>query len=408
MGADKTAHAVGTLRAMPSDASDDEGATGPPPDPLDRVWLHPSELGSMRGAPARDPHTGTSRWRMGLVALAGAGVAAVVLLTVGAFDSSSRSQRSAGTVRTATVATSGGAAAAALGSVVAVKSAGKEGSGVSLGSSEVLTNAHLVAARADVQVVTRDGRARQARVVGTDPDTDLALLDVKGGGLDGMPLAAMPPGKGARVLALAAHAETGRRTSTGVVSSVDELVTDNNGVVLVGLLRTDLDRDDSVAGGALLDSDGALVGILTAPPGSTKTGLAVPIDTARDVAMQLRVNGHAMHGWMGVAGTDASDRPQQGAPRSGVAVQEVVPLGPANRSGIASGDVIVAVAGRAVAGISDLMAEVRERRPGDRVELTVWRHGKNQKKSVQLADDGAWQSAGGGTGETTGSGSNGT
>jgi putative serine protease PepD len=383
---------------MPSDASDDEGATGPPPDPLDRVWLHPSELGSTRPAAAGDAHAGTRRRRMGLMALAAAGVAAVVLLTVGAFDSSSGSHRSAGTVRT--VVTSGGAAAAALGSVVAVKSAGTEGAGVSLGGSEVLTNAHLVAARADVQVVTRDGRAWQARVVGTDPDTDLALLDVKDGGLAGMPIAAMPPVKGARVIALAVHAKTGRRTDTGVVSSVDELATDNNGVVLAGLLRTDLDRDDSAGGGALLDSDGALAGILIAPPGSTKTGLAVPIDSARDVAAQLRVNGHAMHGWLGVAGTDASDGQRHGAPRSGVAVKDVVPQSPAGRSGIASGDVIVAVAGRTVGGISDLMAEVRERRPGDRVELTVWRHGKNQNTSVQLGDDGAWQGAGAGTGAT--------
>ncbi|HEX2737056.1 MAG TPA: S1C family serine protease, partial [Acidimicrobiia bacterium] len=355
--------------------------------------------------PGSEANAGTRLWRMGLVALAGAGAVAVVLLTVGAFDSSSGSHRSAGTVRT--VMTSGGTAAAALGSVVAVKSAGTEGAGVSLGGSEVLTNAHLVAARADVQVVTRDGRARQARVVGTDPDTDLALLDVKDGGLAGMPIAAMPPDKGTRVVAIAVHAETGRRTDTGVVSSVDELTTDNNGVVLAGLLRTDLARGAGDGGGALLDSDGALVGILIAPPGSTKTGLAVPIDSARDVAAQLRVNGHAMHGWLGVAGTDASDRPQHGAPRSGVAVKDVVPQSPAGRSGIASGDVIVAVAGRNVAGISGLMAEVRERRPGDRVELTVWRHGKNRNKSVQLGDDAAWQGAGAGTG-ATGKTNNGT
>ncbi len=342
---------------------------------------------------------------MGLLALAGAGAAAVVLLTIGVFDSSSGSHHSAGTVRT--VVTSGGTAAAALGSVVAVKSTGTEGAGVSLGGSEVLTNAHLVAARADVQVVTRDGRVRQARVVGTDPDTDLALLDVKDGGLAGMPIAALPPDKGAQVVALAIHSETGRRTDTGVVSSVDELATDSNGVVLAGLLRTNLARDDSAGGGALLDSDGALVGVLIAPPGSTKTGLAVPIDSARDVAAQLRVNGHAMHGWLGIAGTDASDRPQHGAPRSGVAVKEVVPQSPAGRSGIASGDVIMAVAGRSVAGISDLMAEVRERRPGDRVELTVWHHGKNRKQSVQLGDDGAWQGAGTGTG-ATGNTNNGT
>jgi S1-C subfamily serine protease len=69
--------------------------------------------------------------------------------------------------------------------------------------------------------------------------------------------------------------------------------------------------------------------------------------------------------------------------------------------------VIVAVAGRNVAGISGLMAEVRERRPGDRVELTVWRHGKNRNKSVQLGDDAAWQGAGAGTG-ATGKTNNGT
>jgi S1-C subfamily serine protease len=164
------------------------------------------------------------------------------------------------------------------------------------------------------------------------------------------------------------------------------------GTVVVGLFDTGTNSGRRHSGGAVLDERGRLVGILTVPSGASASGLALPIDTARDVAEQLEATGSAAHAWLGVTGSDETERAAGGA-----RVEAVAPASPGEKAGLASGDVIVAVSEgestTSVSSMADLMAEVRGRRPGHSLELTVVREGAERHMPVALSqktspDDG--------------------
>ena len=152
-----------------------------------------------------------------------------------------------------------------------------------------------------------------------------------------------------------ARGDTGRAwVSSGVVSVVNQLVADPNGTSYAGLIGTDTSANADEAGGALLDGDGAVIGILTASPDA----MAVPIDIARGVADQLGSSGKAAHGWLGVWGAAVLDRAG-----GGVRVEQVAGYSPALKAGIVPGDIITAVGDDAVADLGDLVAAVRRRAP---------------------------------------------
>lgn len=374
---------------MPDHDDEDDGASGPPPDPLDRLWFHPSELRSFLGSPTRSTR-GPQRRRSALVGLAAAGalVATVGLVVVsGALDSGNDTALPGGID-----ARGGGAAARVVAiagaSVVTVQVTGAEGrataSGVCIDNEVVLTSAHALEGATAVTVVAQDETSLPAVVAGADPETDLALLRV-----DSLAVPAARAGssddlrEGHAVLAVA----TGTRSkpqwvSAGTVEGLDEFVVTAAGTVIVGLIDTGTSAGRRHSGGAVLDERGRLVGILTVPRG-TSSGLAMPIDTARDVAEQLAATGSAAHAWLGVTGADDTERAGGGA-----RVEQVLPASPAEKAGIASGDVIVAVSDgestTSVSSMADLMAEVRDRRPGHSLELTVLREGAKRHMPVAL------------------------
>ena len=367
---------------MPDNDPDDKSSGGLPPDPSDRIWVHPSELTSFV-ATSRPRSSRRARW----VALAtGLGVVAAVagiatIMTVN--DSSPSAPRArSGAVRriVATMAPSVVAVRAARGDQTS------QASGVCVQAGQIVTSAHALDGASAVAVVTSDGRTLPADVVATDPVSDLAVLTADGrttqpaqlGGSAGLEV-------GQQVVGIAAG--SGRRpwVDVGEIGSFNRAFVWGDGVSVPGLIQTNMTAGKEHSGGALVDSRGAVVGILVVPPDSSTAGLALPIDQAREVAAQLTARGSVEHGWLGVWATDDNDRAGGGA-----RVQGVVPGSPADHAGMQQGDVIVEVgkAGTmtAVASVSQLMSEVGKRKPGDRVSVTLYRDRGKRRVGIELGD----------------------
>jgi putative serine protease PepD len=369
---------------MPGDDPGDERAGGPPPDPSDRTWVHPSELTSFV-ATRRPRSSRRARWAAvaaGLAVVAAvAGVVAV--MSVNDTGDSSPQARSGAVQRVV---------AGLAPSVVAVRMARGEdtgrASGVCVQAGQVVTSAHALEGADSVSVVTADGRTLPAALTASDPATDLALLTVDGGSMHPAPLGASAGlDVGQQVIGVAASASGRHRwVDVGEIGSFNRaFVWGPESVSVPGLIETNMTAGEEHSGGALVDSRGTIVGILVVPPDSSTAGLAIPIDLARDVAAQLRARGSARHGWLGVWATDDTERVGGGA-----RVQGVVPGSPADDAGLEQGDVIVDVgkAGSttAVASVSQLMSEVGRRKPGERVNVTVFRDRGKRRIAVELGD----------------------
>ena len=368
---------------MPGNEPEDENSGGPPPDPSDRTWVHPTEMASFV-ATSRPRSSRRARW----VALA-AGLTVVAAV--------------AGVVAIMTVNDSGGPApqvrsgaiqrvvATLAPSIVAVRTtrgdATGHASGVCVQAGQVLTTAHAVDGADAVSIVTADGRTLPAVLDASDPVTDLAVLTVDGkstqpaqlGGSGGLEV-------GQQVVGVAAAASGRHRwVDVGEIGAFNRAFVWGQGVSVPGLIETDVTAGGEHSGGALVDSRGAVVGILVVPPDSSTAGLALPIDEARDVTAQLTAHGSAEHGWLGVWATDDASRVSGGA-----RVQGVVPGSPADDAGLVQGDVIVDVgkAGSttAISSVAQLMSEVGRRKPGEKVNVTLYRdHGK-RRVGVELGD----------------------
>ena len=367
---------------MPGNDPDDESSGGPPPDPSDRIWVHPSELTSFV-ARSRPRSTRRARWvalATGLAVVAAvAGVVAVMTVN----DSS----RSAARTRTGEVQR---IVATMAPSVVAVRTARGDGtgqaSGVCVQAGQVVTSAHALDGASAVAVVTSDGRTLPAGVVASDPISDLAVLTVDGRSTQPAQLGASAGLEvGQQVIAVAAGSGRHPWVDVGEIGAFNRAFVWNEGVSVPGLIQTNMTAGTQHSGGALVDRRGTVVGILVVPPDSSTAGLALPIDQARDVAAQLTARGSVEHGWLGVWATDDTDRVGGGA-----RVQGVVPGSPADHAGVEQNDVIVEVgkAGTttAVASVSQLMSEIGKRKPGDRVSMTLYRDRGKRRVGVELGD----------------------
>lgn len=229
------------------------------------------------------------------------------------------------------------------------------GSGVIVDSQGyILTNFHVVDGASDIEVTLHDGKTQQARVIGSDPESDLAILQVKAQNLPVIQFGSMDNLMvGDVVLAIGNPFGVGQTVTMGIVSALGRSHLGIN--TFENFIQTDAAINPGNSGGALIDAEGKLVGINTAiysrSGGSQGIGFAIPVSTARSVMEQIIRNGGVTRGWIGVEAqeitqdlADSFNLPDT----DGALIAGVVRRGPADNAGIRPGDVLLSVNGRPV------------------------------------------------------------
>ena len=257
---------------------DEDPTSGPRPDPLDRPWVHPSELRSFVANPLPPSPARPRDWVIGVVSAA-VGIAATLLVLVafGALGERTRSPLPPPVFTGANAPVDVGVAARVsqfvMPTVVTIRATGPAGttvaSGVAVSSNRVLTSAHVVAGATAIMVDTRFGSEYAGKTMGSDADTDLALLDVPDADLSFQPLARNAAEVGQPVVAVASTKGNAPYNAIDIISRLNLLVT-SNGSVLAGLLGAELTTTPETSGGGLFNTNGELVGILTARPASPR------------------------------------------------------------------------------------------------------------------------------------------
>ncbi|GAB5535818.1 MAG: trypsin-like peptidase domain-containing protein [Rubricoccaceae bacterium] len=256
----------------------------------------------------------------------------------------------------------------------------------------VLTNAHVVSRASRIGVGLHDKREFEAEVVGLDPTTDLAVLRLLEVGVDDpepLPVVALGDSDdvqvGQWVLAIGSPFRLRNTVTQGIVSATGrsglEIVRDE--FAIEDFIQTDAAINPGSSGGALVDFNGQVIGVVTAiatESGSYEGyGFAVPINLARRVAEDLISYGEVRRGYLGVEvrGVLQADARELGLDRvRGVRVVEVVGGGAADQGGVKPDDVLLEVGGRAVDEVEQFQSRLAQTRPGERVELTIWREGE--------------------------------
>jgi serine protease DegQ len=266
------------------------------------------------------------------------------------------------------------------------------GSGVLVSADGyLLTNQHVVDGADDIEVTLSDGRSASATVVGTDADSDLALLKVS---LDDLPV--IPFGDirnvavGDPVLAIGNPFNVGETVTSGIVSALDR---NQLGLSTIeNFIQTDAAINPGNSGGALVDAEGRLVGINTAifsrSGGSMGIGFAIPVDIAREVMDALIRDGQVTRGWIGVQPRDLTPEfadSFQLPVREGVLVTGVLRDGPAAQAGLKPGDVVTAIGGVKISNTAQLLRAVGALKPPSSAVLAVQRGSDAMTLSVPVA-----------------------
>ncbi|CAN5730160.1 Do family serine endopeptidase [soil metagenome] len=260
----------------------------------------------------------------------------------------------------------------------------------------VLTNNHVVANTSRVTVVLTDKREFDARVVGRDPNTDVAVLKIEGTNLPTVQLGRSDGLQvGDWVLALGYPLSLGETVTAGIVSAKGKSLgimrqSREADAPLEHFIQTDAAINPGNSGGPLVDLEGRVVGINTAIASPTGAyagyGFAVPIELARRVADDLIRHGSVRRPKLGVQIRDAAPADVEvfGLRDARGAVVASLPEGPAKEAGIQLGDVIVAVDGAPIKDTGDLMERVARRQPGEQVKLDLVRYGRQEQAAVRL------------------------
>jgi S1-C subfamily serine protease len=247
---------------------------------------------------------------------------------------------------------------------------------------------------ATIRAVFSDGSGSEARIVGRDPASDIAVLKVEKPGLvaaslgesDGLVV-------GDPVVAIGSPLGLAGTVTSGIVSALNRPVrlsgegSDTNAVI--SAVQTDAPINPGNSGGALVDATGAVIGINTAmlasggsgsSGGATGLGFAIPIDSVRAVAEELISTGKAVHATLGVNTRSVTD-----GSRDGALVLNVEPDGPGAKAGIREQDVVIAVNDKAVGSSEELQVAVDAHKPGDTITLEVVRNGSSTRIQATLA-----------------------
>ncbi|HVN50141.1 MAG TPA: trypsin-like peptidase domain-containing protein [Acidimicrobiales bacterium] len=408
---------------MLDDDHDDGSGLRPLPSPDDRLWRHPSEVGAVGGLPPTAPpgrahaprRTGRGRGiGMGVVwGLFGAAVTVAVLSSIGAFD-----RRPANVaveeVRVPITTTSDkvqSLTAKVLPSLVRVDTSTASGTVSGTGivfrtDGYILTTAENVHGAKRITVQLSDGTIVPAKLLGSDASSDVAVLRIARRKMQVAVLAAEDDvvlGEPAIAIACMADRPHTPDVSVGVVSAMGKRISVRDGRSLPDMIQTNVPSTGSDVGAALLDTSGAVIGLVattqahvTTADDTTTTALvdgtmatfqyATPISYARQIADELIATGHVVHAWLGVETSDLSGAQQAEIGQPGARVDRVVPDSPAQKAGLMASDVVVRVDRTRISSSAALVVELRGDRPGQSISISYVRDGTERVTTAKLVN----------------------
>ncbi|MFO1317287.1 MAG: trypsin-like peptidase domain-containing protein [Burkholderiales bacterium] len=265
------------------------------------------------------------------------------------------------------------------------------GSGVIVSSEGyVLTNHHVVEGADDIQLVLTDGRRISARIRGTDPESDLAVLKADAEGLPAMTFANSDNLQvGDVVLAIGNPFGLGNTVTLGIVSALGRNYLGVNR--FEDFIQTDAAINPGNSGGALVDTAGNLVGInstiYSQSGGSLGIAFSIPVSLARNVFEQIVRDGEVTRGWLGIVPAPVTAEAAKALSLvrpEGVVIREVEPGGPAARAGMQVFDVVVEIAGKPTRNVPQLLARIAELPPGSTAKVHIVRSGKDADVDVTV------------------------
>ncbi len=263
------------------------------------------------------------------------------------------------------------------------------GSGVIVSpNGYILTNQHVVEAADEIQIALADGQTLPAKVVGADPETDLAVLKIEASNLPAIVFADADSLKvGDWVLAVGNPFGVGQTVTAGIVSALGRTHLGIN--TFENFIQTDAAINPGNSGGALVDAAGNLVGVNSAiysrTGGSQGIGFAIPVSIARQVMEQIIKSGSVTRGWVGVEVQDMTPELAESFSlknTEGALIAGVLKGGPADTGGIRPGDILLAVNGKKVSDSASLLNLIAELQPGEAAQLTVAR--KQQSLDLKI------------------------
>lgn len=263
------------------------------------------------------------------------------------------------------------------------------GSGVVISpQGYVLTNNHVIETADEIEVALADGRKAAAKVVGTDPETDLAVVKIDLQNLPAITLGHAEQAKvGDVVLAIGNPFGVGQTVTMGIISALGRNHLGIN--TFENFIQTDAAINPGNSGGALIDASGNLLGINTAiysrSGGSLGIGFAIPVTTVKQVMESIISTGQVVRGWIGVEPQDITPELAESfglTRKSGAIIAGVLKGGPADKAGIRPGDILVAVEGKPVSDTSDMLNLIAELKPGNKAKMTVLR--KSQESTIDV------------------------
>jgi putative serine protease PepD len=277
---------------------------------------------------------------------------------------------------------------------------------------DIVTNDHVVQGSTQIRVGFSSGKTYPAKLVGTDPSTDIAVIRVQAPSSALQPLAFASSSSvavGDPAYAIGNPFGLDRTMTAGIVSATGRDIESPNGLTIANAIQADAPINHGNSGGPLLDRFGRVIGINAQIQGGTVdanvgVGFAIPSNTAKSVGDQLIATGHARHAWLGVqvATIDpTAAKLVRGVPAEGVAVTRVVKGSPAAKAGLKAaasqvtvngitvprgGDVIVSVDGKQISSSGELADAVALRKPGETLSLAVVRNGARREVAVTLGN----------------------
>ena len=401
---------------MPFDADDDDDTpvAGAPLPPDDRLWRHPSELGTPQNvapAPAGGgPDSSSTRtWAVAVVAgLIGSALSLGFVAASGGLAGDVVEKPVVEKVAVRPLAeisspSSSGQSVMAVAKTVSPSivriEVGGDGKGAGSGilvrdDGYVVTNAHVVDTASSIQVVLSDGTTLPARLVGSDSLTDVAVVKIE---RDHLPVAVLgsaidlQSGQAAIAIGSPLGQQGGPSVTVGVISAVGRRMESANGVELRDMIEIGAPLANGSSGGALCDGGGAVVGMTTAASSDDQaaTGLsfAIPMDIVRGVVDDIIASGSARHAWLGLEGADLDTTiAQHVGVTGGARITKVVDGSPAANAGLQADDVITSIDGAKVTSMSAFVVALRAHHPGDAVTLEIMRGTDNQTMVITLAE----------------------